>query len=71
LKIFQYNYPIFKSGLKETELCTFCSETEKWPKWTSFYAFKIHLFCYIYFILINYAHITIQIAKQAWIMSPY
>jgi hypothetical protein len=29
LKIFQYNYPIFKSGLKETELCTFCSETEK------------------------------------------
>jgi hypothetical protein len=29
LKTFQYNYPIFKYGLKETELCIFCSETEK------------------------------------------
>jgi hypothetical protein len=29
LKTFQYNYPIFKYGLTETELCTFCSETVK------------------------------------------
>ena len=36
----------------------------KYASWTTF-------FCNIYFILINYAYITIQIAKQSWIMSPY
>ena len=27
LKTVQYNCPILKCGLKESELCTFCSET--------------------------------------------
>ena len=35
------------------------------------YGFLVLFFCNIYFILINYAYITIQIANQSWIMSPY
>jgi hypothetical protein len=36
LKTFQYNYPIFKCGLKETKLSTFCSEPEKSLLYTEF-----------------------------------